>query len=172
MNTITILVGISGSGKSTYAKEALRKNPNLIRINRDDLRTCIRGTLNGYYTKPIGKYEELINDMNAHIVLHSMNKGLNILVDNTNLKMSYIKPYLNIPNYTVKIVLFETPINDCKNRVYIRDFNGIEDWFLIEENEYLDYPEVAYIDKQYKQLQNIKKELQALNNIDLEIINN
>ena len=38
---ITILIGISGSGKTTIAKEMISKNQNLIRINRDDLRKTL-----------------------------------------------------------------------------------------------------------------------------------
>jgi predicted kinase len=172
MNTITILVGVSGSGKTTKSLEMLKQNPKLIRINRDDLRKCVRGTLKGYYSRNINYYEELITYLSDTIAIEALDNGKDLLIDNTNLSMKYIKDFIGVPGYDTKVVLFETPINDCKERVYIRDFNGREDWFRIEKTEYLDYPEVAYIDKQYKQLENIKKELQALNNIDLEIINN
>ena len=35
---ILFLVGISGSGKSTFAEEFLAKNQDYLRINRDDIR--------------------------------------------------------------------------------------------------------------------------------------
>lgn len=56
MKKLIILVGISGSGKSTWATEYIQKNPDTLRINRDDIRKSLVGTLKNYYPRRIKRY--------------------------------------------------------------------------------------------------------------------
>jgi len=41
MLKIIICVGIIAAGKSTWAREEVKKNPNTVRINRDDIRSMM-----------------------------------------------------------------------------------------------------------------------------------
>ena len=91
---ITILIGISGSGKTTLAKEMLSKNPNLVRINRDDLRKTLFGveqTDTSYYLrKDFKRCENLVSEIVEQMMYDSLNKGLDIVLDNTNLQKKNI----------------------------------------------------------------------------------
>ena len=86
---ITILIGISGSGKTTLAKEMISKNKNLVRINRDDLRKTLFGvdqTDSSYYLREdFKRCENLISEVVEQMMYDSLNKGLDIVLDNTNL---------------------------------------------------------------------------------------
>ena len=53
---LEILVGVSGSGKSTYAKKEFNKNPNnVLIVNRDSIRNLLFGysdeTIHEYYKR-------------------------------------------------------------------------------------------------------------------------
>ena len=48
---LIILVGISGSGKSTWAGEYINNNTNILRLNRDDIRKSLVQNLKGYYQR-------------------------------------------------------------------------------------------------------------------------
>jgi predicted kinase len=87
---ILILVGIPASGKSTFAKDFIEKNPNYIRINRDDIRKMIRNL-------PMldSRGEKLVTDIEYSIAENAIEKGFNIIWDNTHLKMSYINSIID-----------------------------------------------------------------------------
>jgi len=40
--TVEILIGLPGSGKSTYAKNKVANSNNWIRVNRDDFRAMLK----------------------------------------------------------------------------------------------------------------------------------
>ena len=79
MLKIIITRGIPGSGKTTWAKNFVKENPNYIRINRDDLRSML-----------IGKWdwaiEGVVISTQAHMIKSFLEINKNIVVDSTNLK--------------------------------------------------------------------------------------
>jgi RNA ligase len=94
-STITILVGISGSGKSTYASKLLNTNPNLVVVSRDKIREQIFG----YEPEEIGKYyessnfsqkEELVTQTQYAQMDAALAGGYDVLVD-TNLTQKTIR---------------------------------------------------------------------------------
>ena len=42
MPTATLLIGISGSGKSTYAAQMVKDNPNMVHLERDKTRAFLK----------------------------------------------------------------------------------------------------------------------------------
>ena len=88
---VKILIGVPASGKSTWASEFALRNEKWIRVNRDDLRMMLK-TQN--FCDP--KIESLINDIQDEIILNSLAKNLNVIVDNTNLKQSRIKQIIKL----------------------------------------------------------------------------
>lgn len=79
MRKVTICKGLPGSGKSTWSKEkVLKKNCNIKRINKDDLRNMLDV---GKYSKGNEKYVLQLRD---HILLTSLDLGKSIIVDDTN----------------------------------------------------------------------------------------
>lgn len=78
--TLTIMVGASGSGKSTIAKERVnRDNGKTVRFNRDSLRLML------YVDTPWNpKKEDLIRRYEEDGVRVALSMGLNVIVDDTN----------------------------------------------------------------------------------------
>ena len=122
MKKIIITVGISGSGKSVWAKEYCKKNANWLRINRDDLRKSILlVTLNEYHTwESSAKYkiEKLVTDLQNKLLISSLRDGWNVVLDNTHLKMSFINEYKkllgeNFEEFEIEYKFFETSIEEC-----------------------------------------------------------
>lgn len=156
---IIILVGVSGSGKSTYAKEVLKDN-SYIRINRDSLRESLFISLKGYYTnKCLKDREDLVSYIENSLLDELEFSEFNCVVDNTNLSLELIQKYLEIAfcayegfdddgtDYldTVKIVIFDTPLEVCKEAVMKRDGLTIE--------------QVVYIDNQYKRFKDLVEDI-------------
>lgn len=151
---VIICVGCSGAGKSSWAAQFIKDNPNYLRINRDDIRKTLVGDLDGYYQrKDLNSIELEINDIeeylfNTIIGLHSKS----VIIDNTNLKQSYINRWLkliqNEEDYKLdfKFKLFDIELEEAINRVIIRD--------LPEGKTIFD---ASYIDKQHSDYQQIKQ---------------
>lgn len=80
MIKIELLVGIPGSGKSTYAKQLVAKDPaNWARINNDDLRSMLNGSV---WTS---EYEKFITDTRNYLIRDALKRGKNVIIDNLNL---------------------------------------------------------------------------------------
>lgn len=75
---VILTKGLPASGKSTYAKELL-KTGNWTRVNKDDLRALLH---NGKWSRENEKQVEAARDA---LILSSLNRGSNVVVDDTNL---------------------------------------------------------------------------------------
>jgi len=95
---ILILVGPPAAGKSTWAKEFIRKNPKYIRVGRDDFRFMFKDA-------PIteNKVEKLISEMQEEVIMKALAKKLNVIVDNTHLKEKYINSVVNLVKYKADV---------------------------------------------------------------------
>jgi predicted kinase len=94
---VTITIGVSGSGKTTWAKKECRTNYNQIRVNRDDLRASLFGlTLSDYFKQNnVYNREELITDISYKMINEAVKNGQNVIIDNTHLSIAYIRNILN-----------------------------------------------------------------------------
>lgn len=158
MSNVIICVGISGSGKSTWAKEFVKNNPNYLRVNRDDIRTTLVGNLDGYYSrKDLNKVEHMVTGIQEDYCSTILGWRYNVILDNTNLKREYIKFLLHeqssIGYCPVEFKLFDCDLLEAKQRVATRENYPIT---LDEEHKNV-CKHVDYIDKQYEQYQSIKK---------------
>ncbi len=80
MQKIIILKGIPASGKSTYAKQLVKENPEKYkRINRDDLRWMLDEY---HFSKDNEKFVKKLRDS---IIIQALQAGKNIIVDDTNI---------------------------------------------------------------------------------------
>lgn len=159
MNSI-ICIGHSGTGKSTWTKQFIQKNPSYITINRDSLRTSFFTTLDNYYTHPdLKTREEFVSTMAELAIYKTFLLKKNVIIDATNLQKKYLEPLIEnlLDLGTIQFKIFEIDKIVAKQRVLIRDFG-----YTFEEID--DYgidantcKEVAYIDKQYTQYQEIKE---------------
>ncbi len=146
--TMTILVGRSGSGKSSYANQITATNPWTFLINRDSIRRALVGNLDNYYDRDnTSGLEMIVNNIEETLFENYANHNYSIVVDNTNLKHRYIKPWISLAGYygyNVRFKIFDVPAEICKERVMHRDFLGKTTPQLVD-----------YIDIQDKQFQSI-----------------
>lgn len=119
---IIVLVGLPGSGKTTFAKEWIKENPeNRIRFNRDDIRNMM-----GKYWLP--KRESVINDVFVSFMESSMSNGYDIIIDNMNLNPNALKEIEemvenfnnwenNLLSYEIEIKSFtDISVDECVKR--------------------------------------------------------
>lgn len=75
-----MLVGLPASGKSTYAKSIVAKDPNSwVRVNNDDLRAMMNGSVWSQ------DYEKMITDARNYLIRDALKRGKNVIIDNLNL---------------------------------------------------------------------------------------
>lgn len=114
---LIITKGLPASGKSTWAKEQVSKDPeNVVRVNKDDLRAMINASK---WSKGREKHIELMQEIT---VKHYLNLGFNVIVDNTHL----------VPKWTT---YFKELAEDFNVKFEIKDFTHISIDTCIERNE-------------------------------------
>ena len=147
---VIINVGVSGSGKSTWSTEYLKKTPNTVRINRDDIRKMLFGTLEDYYIRKDLNYREgVVTEVEELLFVHALGKKQNIIVDNTNLKTSYINKWVDfVSGWNKNILPDEKPI-EVKFAIFSqRDVDELITRVERRDNIYLAKKD-NYIHKQY-----------------------
>lgn len=115
---ITVLVGISGSGKSTWAHKEWEKDPlNTIVVNRDKIRELLFGfnesNVKQYYNNPlISSLEKTVTRYEDTLIYEALELDKHVIVDATHLGVGYIErfKYWNVPT---KVVNFHLPENEA-----------------------------------------------------------
>lgn len=149
MRKLIFLVGISGSGKTTFIKNELLDNySNSVIASRDELRNVLaafKKSIVGYYSDTVNFSfrEKFINVMMQHLIRFAAQRSMDIIIDATNLNVSYIKTIIkevesNADDYIIEYIVMNKSfdLQHCRKSVELRDG-------LINE-------ELDYIDKQYK----------------------
>jgi predicted kinase len=126
MKHVLIVSGLSGSGKTTFARRFCSENSNWLRVNRDDLRRgLLPVSLGDYWATWPGqekdRIEMLVNELQKTAILEGLARGWHVLIDNTNLKLSYLNAYRRLisgrfPEVEIRYVLIEAPIEECIRR--------------------------------------------------------
>ena len=83
MLKIIFLKGIPASGKSTWSKDFISKNPEYIRVNKDELRIML-----GSEGKPC-RNEKRVIAKRDEIIIDALRNSKNVIVDDTNLNPSH-----------------------------------------------------------------------------------
>ena len=118
---LLLLRGLPASGKTTFAKELVRKDGNWVRVNKDDLRNMLNG----------GKWssgrERRVVELERRLVTEALEGGKNVVVDDTNLNPTherYFKGLAESHNVDFEIKEFDTPLEECIKRDNARP-NGV-----------------------------------------------
>lgn len=86
MLKIFLTKGIPGSGKSTWAKAEIAKDPsNWVRINNDDLRAMMNGSVWS------ADYEKMITEARNYLIRDALKRGKNIIIDNLNINKRHFE---------------------------------------------------------------------------------
>jgi predicted kinase len=117
---ILLNVGVSGSGKSTFSCELVKNDRKFVRVSRDDIRAMLFGFTDEdhkeYYTrKDLFKYEEVVTQVQDNAIRAALNKGKSVVMDSTNLKMSYINYFKNF-GYPIELAIHDLPLEECIER--------------------------------------------------------
>lgn len=125
MNKLIICRGIPASGKSTWAKQWVLEDPNhRVRINQDDIRLML-----GKYWIP--NREPLVQHIQKEALIEALDRGYDIVVDNTNLNKKVLDFYralvIDHGNHAIEFKdFFDTPLSVCIERDKNRDIQVSE----------------------------------------------
>lgn len=152
MKRIIFTRGIPASGKSTWAKQEVLKDPEYsVRINRDDLRN-----MSGQYWVPAR--EDYIKACKSTILINAINFKFNtIIIDEMNLnpkETGHLKGVISMMNETIKDV-------EDKYIVEIKDFTDVPLNVCLERDSKRENPigekVIRGIFNKYKESYNLKE---------------
>lgn len=115
---IYILSGISGSGKSTYAKNLKANYNNSFEIiNRDNIRSLLFGLsevdhLNYYNNPNLKELEKEVSKYQNILIKNALATGKTPIIDNLNIKLEYIKEF-EYYNQDLKIFTFDVSLEEA-----------------------------------------------------------
>ena len=140
MNKLIITRGLPASGKSTWAKKWVLKDPeHRVRINQDDIRLML-----GKYWVP--SREELVQRIQKEALIEALERGYDIVIDNTNLNKKVLDFYralvIDHGNHAIEYKdFFDTPLSICIERDKNRNLQITEKVIRNFYNNYKDiYP--------------------------------
>jgi predicted kinase len=128
---VYILTGLIGSGKSTWAQKKAEE-PNTIIVNKDAIRTMLKGI----YCFDKG-YEPLVGELAKICLLKALQKGFNVIIDETNLTKAKRRAWIDIirENYYLlgesvefEITVFPEKRNNVDNRMKAPKGKSREEW--------------------------------------------
>jgi len=165
---LLILVGVSGSGKTFYAKQLLEQDKNFIRLSRDDLKITLTGNLKDFYFRKDSKVlENYITNTIEQSIFKLLKEGFNIVLDNTHLKRRYIKRLVNLyKDYAdVQFKYFDCELEVIKKRVLERDYSSLLSLHNLTADDILNgtnysveheyfLKSIKHLDKQYQEYGN------------------
>ena len=142
MSKVIFCRGIQGSGKSTWAKEWVNKDPiHRIRINWDDIRNMM-----GPYWVP--EREHVVIDCSVDILRYALGNDYDVVIDNMNLSKKSTEIFHEVCRDMEVSSLykdFKTPLEVCIERdskrknpigesVIRNTYNKYKDFYNNEDN--------------------------------------
>lgn len=92
MNTLLILRGLPGCGKSTVAREWVAKEPNKrAEVNRDSIRLMLGG-----YTVGTPEQERMVTKVQHQAIKDLLKSGIDVVSSDTNLTVKYVRELYKI----------------------------------------------------------------------------
>jgi len=143
MKKIVLTIGISGSGKSTFAHEQWKANPTgVVVVNRDSIRNLLFGftdqTIQEYYTRPdLNKIEKQVTkyeDTQIKSVVNSLQTQVFICTGRDGICLDETIKWLDSNNIHYDKV-FIRKAGDMRPDWQIK----AEIWQQISENYYIDF---------------------------------
>lgn len=160
MKKLVILVGVSNSGKSTFAYSKWLENPlNTIIVSRDSIRYMFgytEETVKDYYKRSdINKLEKQVTLYEDTLIHEGLNQGKVVIVDATHLEAKYIKrfEYWNVP---LEIEWFDITLKEALTRNISRNRKVDEQIIIKQYNKYVGLRKDFVLDFSPKTFKNNK----------------
>lgn len=121
---IILTRGLPGSGKTFWAKEYQKTHPDVVRVNKDDLRAMLH---NSVHSK---EREKFVLKMRNFAVEQALSEGHDVIVDDTNFNPEHELALLKLisekfPKATLTVQDFTwVPLEECIKRDSLRS-NGV-----------------------------------------------
>lgn len=120
MPELIMLIGLPGSGKSTYRNKIRSEDKNYLELSTDDMVDEEAARQGKTYSEVFHtlNHKELASKMKI-MFRQGLNEGRNIIIDRTNMSEKRRKEFLKIvPDTYEKIaVVFSLPDNELKKRI-------------------------------------------------------
>lgn len=113
MKTIYLLKGLPASGKSTWSKQKQTEDPNIVRVNKDELRLMLHNNVFSH-----GR-EDFTLKVRNFIVEQALKEGHHVIVDDTNFHPKHevhMRQLAKQYNAAVEVKFFDTPLSECIKR--------------------------------------------------------
>lgn len=102
---VHIMMGLPGSGKTTWAKEFAANRGSLI-ISRDDIRYILK---HNYEYDNTSKHQDLVWDISQYMIQEALKKRYNIILDQLSLtsqqRIDTVRTLRNYTNKKLEIIL-------------------------------------------------------------------
>lgn len=95
MGDLFMMMGVPGSGKTTFAKELAENRPDTVRVSRDDIRFSLLEKGDEYFAKEDKVFKTFTETIDKYLA-----EGKNVIADATHLNWGSRKKLIN--NLTVK----------------------------------------------------------------------
>ena len=121
---LIITIGISGSGKSTFASTTVQHNPErYVNVERDKIRNLLFGytdeTISEYYNRPdLNKLEKEVTRYEDLMIKEGLSQNKTVIVSNTHLSMKYLEKY-KFYNVETELMFFDIDFDEA----LVRDKN-------------------------------------------------
>lgn len=135
VSNMIILIGRSGSGKSTWVNRSMRIKSNVVVVNRDTIRRSIfsledeRDVTDYYKNSNFKSLERIVTSTSNSIITRALKDSMTVIIDNTNLEEEYIKEYLKLAlpdtNIVYKVFGEEFTDEELLERISKRTFNKL-----------------------------------------------
>ncbi len=122
-NTIIVLVGLPGSGKSTYVNKLLEENIGYVVISTDNIIENEAVRLGKTYSEVFKITIDSATKQASQNFQTSIKDCKNIIYDQTNLSLNKRKSILNqlLKNYNKIAIVFDIPLDTIKERLLKRE---------------------------------------------------